>query len=373
MQRPPTAATPVSHAPAAAPSDGGTSPATVPTVRTRLELPTWTIVKVVLVLAVIWLLSRLWTLLLLLFIAALLAAALEPVVSRLDRRGWPRPLSVALIVVALVAAVGLIGLIVIPPAIREGEQLAQDLPHHVERAQGLLDANPAVLDRLRDAANRGAADPGAIAAGALRVGAGLIEGIVNVLVLLVLTIYLLLDGRRVVAWALRYVPAGHRNKVHRILPEISTVVSGYVIGQVITSVLFGVVAFAVLTLAGVPQAVLLAVLAAVMDAIPIAGILIATVPAVLLALTVSWTAAGIVLLAYVGYQQVENYLIVPRVYRNTLRISSLAVLIAVLIGGELLGIVGVLLALPVAAAVPVIERVWREEPAGATAEPVADG
>ena len=258
MQRPPTAVTPVYHAPAADPGEDATSPATVPTVRTRLELPTRTIVKVVLVLAVLWLLSRLWTLLLLLFIAALLAAALEPVVSRLDRRGWPRPLSVALIVVALVGVLGLLGLVVVPPAIREGEQLAQDLPDHVERAQVLLDANPAVLDRLRDAANRGAADPGAIAASALRVGAGLIGAIVNALVLLVLTIYLLLDGRRVVAWVLRYVPADHRIKVRRVLPEISKVVSGYIIGQVITSVLFGVVAFAVLTLVGVPQAVLLA-------------------------------------------------------------------------------------------------------------------
>jgi len=107
--------------------------------------------------------------------------------------------------------------------------------------------------------------------------------------------------------------------------------------------------------------VLLAVVAAFADAIPIAGILIATIPAVLLALTVSWQVAGLVFLLYVGYQQLENYVIVPRVYRGTLQISSFAVLVAVLVGGQLLGIVGVLLALPIAAAVPVIERIWRED------------
>jgi predicted PurR-regulated permease PerM len=131
-----------------------------------------------------------------------------------------------------------------------------------------------------------------------------------------------------------------------------------VLGQLITSALFGLFSFALLTLLDVPQALFLAILAAFMDAIPIAGILIATVPAVLLAFTVSPTAAVIVLVAYVVYQQVENYIIVPRVYNNTLQISSFAVLVSVLIGGELLGILGVLLALPVAAAIPAIERIW---------------
>ena len=133
------------------------------------------------------------------------------------------------------------------------------------------------------------------------------------------------------------------------------------VGQAITSLLFGVIAFATLTLVGVPQPLLLAVLAGLLDAVPIAGILVATVPAVLLALTVSWPAATIVFAVYIAYQQIENYLVVPRIYRGTLKISSFAVLIAVLVGAKLLGIVGVLLALPVAAAVPVVERVWREE------------
>ena len=135
------------------------------------------------------------------------------------------------------------------------------------------------------------------------------------------------------------------------------------VGQLITSAMFGLFTSGVLTLVGVPQPVLLALLAALMDAIPIAGILIATVPAALLALTESWMAAAIVVAAYFAYQQVENYLIVPRVYRGTLQISSFAVLVAVLVGGQLLGILGVLLALPVAATLPVVERIWRGEPA----------
>ena len=148
-------------------------------------------------------------------------------------------------------------------------------------------------------------------------------------------------------------------------------VGGYLLGQGLTSLLFGVFAYAVLRLLGVPQPLLLAVVAALADAVPIAGVLIATVPAVLLALTVSVPAAAGVLLLYLGYQQVENYAIVPRVYRGTLRIHGFAVLLAVLVGAQLLGILGVLLALPVAAAVPAVARVWRAAPTAA-ADPAAD-
>jgi predicted PurR-regulated permease PerM len=112
----------------------------------------------------------------------------------------------------------------------------------------------------------------------------------------------------------------------------------------------------------VPQALFLALLAAAFDAVPLVGVFIATVPAVLLALTVSVPAAIIVLVAYVVYQQFENYVLAPRVYRGTLQISSFAVLIAVLVGAQLLGIVGALLALPVAAAIPVVEQIWIIEP-----------
>ena len=124
------------------------------------------------------------------------------------------------------------------------------------------------------------------------------------------------------------------------------------------SLLFGIFAYVVLSILGVPQPLLLAILAAVADAIPVVGVAIATIPAVLLALTISTPVAGIVLALYLAYQQVENYVIVPRVYRGTLELHPFAVLLAVLVGAQLLGVLGVLLALPIAAAVPVIERIW---------------
>jgi len=333
-------------------------------VTTRIELPAKTIAKVVLTLAILWLLQRLWTILLLLFIAVLLAAALNPLVKRLQQRGIPRAGAVAIILIGMIGSFALILLLVIPPLIDEGRAFAMDLPAYVERTQRLLKDNPDIYERIQNAANRGAADPSVVFSGVLAFSAGLISVITNMVIVLVMTVYILADGQRIYAWCVRYLPEKQEDKVRRALPEVSRVVSGYVVGQLITSALFGLFTFAVLTLVGVPQPLFLAILAAFADAIPIAGVLIATIPAVLLALTVSWEAAVIVLVAYVAYQQFENYVIVPRVYRDTLHVSSFAVLLAVLVGGKLLGIVGVLLALPIAAAIPTIERIWIEEEGG---------
>ena len=334
------------------------SPAPPAAPTTKLDVPFRTLAKIVLVVAAIWLLTKLWSLLLLLVISVLLAAALDPAALALEKRGWPRARAVGAVMLALLVAVIGVLAIVVPPLITQGRDFAENLPSYVEDAEGILADYPDVLERLRSTADQGAADPTTLFSGALAVGATLVGAVSNALIVLVLTVYLLVDGGRIDDWLLRYLPPGQRMKVRRALPEISRVVSGYVAGQLITSALFGIYTFAVLSLLGVPQAVLLAIVAAFADAIPIAGVLIATAPATLLAFTVSVPVGIAVFVLYIAYQQIENYVIVPRIYRSTLQISSFAVLIAVLVGAQLLGIVGVLLALPIAAAVPVVERIW---------------
>jgi predicted PurR-regulated permease PerM len=324
----------------------------------RHELPIRTIVTVLAVLAVLWLLAQLWSLLLSLFVALLLTAALDPPVSRLERRGVPRAASIAIFVLALAGIVAGIAVLVVPPLIEQGTQLAEAAPGYLERFRLFTQANPEVFTRVQAAAAGSDADPQAVASRFLAAGTGLFRGISAFLIVLVMTAYLLADGERIYDWTVRYLPQDQRIRVRQALPEISRVVSGYLLGQLLTSLLFGVFTFVVLTALSVPQPLLLAILAAVADAIPVVGVVIATVPAVLLALTVSPLVAGIVLALYLAYQQIENYLIVPRVYRGTLELHPFAVLIAVLVGAQLLGVLGVLLALPIAAAVPVIERIW---------------
>ncbi len=329
----------------------------------RMELPWRTIAKVIFTIAVLLLVVRLRSIILLFVISLLLTAALNPAVAWFQKRGLKRGVAVTVVLLGLLAFFALILLILIPPIVDETGKFVDDLPDYVDHTQGLLQSRyPSLYERLRNYAEQKAQNggipvdvpiPRLIAA-----GAGIVQGVSDTVIVFVITAYLLLDGQRIYRWLVRYLPDNQESKVRQAMPEISSVVSGYVVGQVLTSLLFGIYSFALLSILGVPQPLFLALLAAVLDAVPIVGVAIATVPTVLLALTVSIPAAIIVVVAYVLYQQVENYVIVPRVYRGTLQISSFAVLVSVIIGSELLGILGVLMALPIAAAIPVVERIW---------------
>lgn len=143
-----------------------------------------------------------------------------------------------------------------------------------------------------------------------------------------------------------------------MVPEVSAVVMAYTLGQLITSLLFAAFTFVLLTSLGVPAALPLALLAGACDVIPLVGILIATAPATILALTVSPATALLVLGTYLTYHLLESYLLVPRLYGDRLQLSTLGVLIALIVGGTLYGILGALLVLPLVAAYPVIERHW---------------
>jgi predicted PurR-regulated permease PerM len=332
--------------------------------KTQIELPWRTIVRIMIVFASLWLLNRLWTVILTFIIALFFTAALAPLVSYIERRGHKRMTGVAVAMGGtLVALLLLLGLL-LQPAINEVRDFDENLPEYTDDLTNRFETDYPdvynwVQDQVDSAQNSGFSLP---VDGLVSVAGTVVTTISNTLLVFVMTAYLLADGRRIYEWSVRYLPDGPEAKVRRTIPEISKVVSGYVVGQLATSLAFGIFTFAVLSFANVPQALFLALLAAIMDAVPLVGVFIATIPAVLLALTVSVPAAIVVLAAYVIYQQFENYVLAPRVYRGTLQISSFAVLLAVLIGSQLLGVIGALLALPVAAAIPVVERIWIIEP-----------
>lgn len=185
-----------------------------------------------------------------------------------------------------------------------------------------------------------------------------LSGVTTTFVVVIVALYFLLDGRRFYAWLLAYVPRRHREKMARTVPEVSEVVFGYVRGQLVTSLLFVAFTAGLLWALKVPASLPLALLAGICDVLPVVGIVIATAPAVLLALTVSPGTAAFVACAYVGYHLLEAYLIVPRVYGKSLRLSTLSVLLALIVGGSLQGIIGAVIVLPLVAAYPIVERIW---------------
>jgi predicted PurR-regulated permease PerM len=325
----------------------------------ELHIPNKTILKVIGWLLFASIVIKLWPELVYLSLSLLLAVALGPVVNRMARFGLGRGLSVGLIALVVLATAVLVVVFVFPPLVQQGGEVASNFPAFRERAQQHLPHNPLVKSLVTQVLLLPTKPEVAHQLNKpLLWGQMALSGVTTTIVVLIIALYFVLDGRRLYAWMLAYVPRRHREKMARTVPEVSEVVFGYVRGQLLTSVLFAVYTAVVLSVLKVPAALPLALLAAICDIIPVVGIVIATAPAVLLALTVSPSAAAIVACLYVGYHLLEAYLIVPRVYGKSLRLSTLGVLLALIVGGSLQGIIGAVIVLPLVAAYPIIERIW---------------
>lgn len=330
---------------------------------TQIEIPFRTIVRVALSLFAITLLVQVWHILILVFVALFLAMALLPPVLRLAGWGMPYPLAVGTVSLILTLAIVGIFALIMPLLIDQVQNVVNNFGEYTERFQRIIIRYPEINRRVEEWRENPPSVTGSSLpwAKVLSYGTGIASGLANTIFVLILTIYFLLEGERTWKYLARYFAPRLRFRLRRAFPEILQVVSGYMRGQIITSVMFGVFVFALLSALSVPEALLMGVLAAIMDAVPIIGVPIATVPAFVLALTVSVPTAIAVLVAYVIYQQIENYILVPRVFRNSLQVSSISILLGILIGGQLLGVLGTLLALPITAAIPVLERIWNED------------
>jgi predicted PurR-regulated permease PerM len=180
----------------------------------------------------------------------------------------------------------------------------------------------------------------------------------------ILVLYLLIEAAQTYRWVRGFMPVALRPRFDRTASEASDVASAYIVANFITSVLAGIYSFTWLAILGVPAALVLALLAFVCDFIPVVGLFISCAPAMVMAATKSGALALTMIPIYLGYHFIENYLIGPRIYGGRLRLSNVAVLVAFAIGAELGGVVGALLAMPIAATYPTIEKLWLRDQLG---------
>jgi predicted PurR-regulated permease PerM len=329
----------------------------------RLHLPWVTIFRVLATALLVWAVLRLALPFLLFLISILLAVTLAPIAARWEKYGVSRGIAVAALALAMVGVVAVFLWLVVPPLTDQVLYLQHGfVARRAAVEKGLTGLNPVlsglvvqILDLPRSP-EIAASLKRPLAWGRVAVVAG-----TATILVLVLTLYLVLDGRRFYAWLLAYVPRRYRRRMAATVSEVSEVIIAYVQGQIVTSVLYGAYAFVTLSVFHVPAAMPLALLAAVCDVIPVLGVVVSTLPAVLLALTVSPFVAAAVLALYILYHVIENYVLVPRIYGRRLRMSGLAVLIALVVGGTLQGILGAVLVLPLVAAYPIVERIWLHE------------
>jgi predicted PurR-regulated permease PerM len=320
--------------------------------RVTFDIAPAAIYKVLFTVATIWLLIRIFPVLILIVLSLMLVATFNPLV-----RKWQARLGRSWAIVAVVTA--LIGLflgtlaVLIPSLLSQGANLIQNAPHYTQQLQNLLAQHHVHIniqkhvEQFSGTVTEATPEMMSIVSGAV----GVVTAFVTVGIL---TIYLLIEGPEVGTAVMRLLPRRERLRTRKLVMEIGTQVGGYMRGQIITSALAGVFSFMTCWIVGVPAALALGALAAIADAIPLIGLLVALVPAALLALTVSPSKAGIVIVAYLFYHQVEDHFIAPKVYGAALGLSLSIIVISILIGVELMGMLGAVLALPVAAAIPSI-------------------
>jgi predicted PurR-regulated permease PerM len=315
----------------------------------KIEVSTRGILLIGLLLLGLWALTELWPVILLVLVSFILMLGLLPYVDAMVRKGIPRGVSVILLFLLLIAVlVGLFSLMV-PAMVEEFGSVRDNLPESARQMEKLL-ANVGIDVELQDRARN--IDWNNIISGraAFDYGQRVLTLTFSIVTILVMTAYLLSDTPRLGNFVGQFVPAGHKDDADQLFKSMTRVVGGYLRGQAITSISISVFTFVLLKIVGVPNALAFAVLAGFADIIPLIGAFIATVPPVAAAFQESATQALIVLVGLFAYQQFEDRLLVPRVYGSTLNLPPVIVLIAVLAGAELLGIPGVLLALPLAAA-----------------------
>lgn len=297
--------------------------------------------------------------LVLVLIALFVAVSLDPVVRWLVARGMRRSLAVTVVVLLLVALFALFIWSIVPPIVEQGGKLVANVPGYVRSLSAESRTVREITDRyhLTDRLSALAADiPARLAGGAVGFVQRFLGALASSLTVLVLAIYFMAAMPRLERGLVVLFPHRRRPRVAEITGIVVDKVGGYMIGNIVISLFAGVSSFLCLRLVGVPFALPLAVTVAIADLIPMVGATLGAVVCVVVAVfTVDiWPRAVIVLLFFIGYQQLENYLIAPRVMRNTVDLSAVAALLAALIGGAVLGLVGAVMAIPVAATVKVV-------------------
>ncbi|MBO3749936.1 AI-2E family transporter [Streptosporangiaceae bacterium NEAU-GS5] len=293
-------------------------------------------------------------------LALFLAIGLDPAVAWLVRRGLPRALSVLAILAAAFGLLACFLALAIPALVEQGGRFVRQLPGYVQSLQdkssflGALNQRFQLQQRLADFAS-GKANL-SLATGLLGAGQVVVGAAVSVLVVCVLTVYFLADMSRIKTTLYRCVPHSRRPRVILIGDEILAKVGGFVLGNLLTSLIAGVATFIWLQVFGVPYSVLLGLFVALVDLVPVVGSTLGGVVVALVAVSVSIPVAIGTVIFFVAYRFVEDYLLVPKIMGRTVEVPGVVTVIAVLVGGTLLGMIGALVAIPVAAALRLFLR-----------------
>jgi predicted PurR-regulated permease PerM len=301
--------------------------------------------------------SRLSSVITFMLIAIFLTLALNPIVESLTKRGVGRATGVFTVFLGMVLVLGLLTWLVVPPIVQEASTLVERAPRYLEDLNAQpwvqrLDAEYDISDRVNTEIETRLQDStflSTIFGGVLGAAGWLAGGLIGGFTALVLTLYFLAALPTVKEAAYKIVPMSRRPRVIGLAEEIMRRVGGYALGQVAVATINGTASWVMMSLLGVPYASVLAVMVGLLGLIPLVGATLGAVIVSLVALSQGWVITLVVAIYYVVYQQFENYWIVPRIMSRTVSVPGAVTVVAVFAGGTLMGMLGALIAIPVAA------------------------
>jgi predicted PurR-regulated permease PerM len=330
--------------------------------RTELEvsLSIRTILLVAGVVAAAWALASIASVLLVILVSAFSIAVLSPVVSVIERRlAWSRRLSCAVLVLAIVIVIGGLALVVVRAIADAVREFSDDLPGIVEEARrsdlgSFINGGSHSLDTLAQHAGEITRGVAKVSGGVVDVGVSAVGAVTLVFSVLFLTLFGLIDESRLRGWIGGLLHRGERDRFLQVTDRIVQTTSRYMLGNLAISVICGTVYGVTAAILGVPYALALAVIAGILDLIPSIGATIAGIVVSIVALSVGLGALIAFLIVMVVYQQIENYVLQPAIIGKAARISGFTVLASVLAFGALLGLIGAIIAVPIAAGLQIV-------------------
>lgn len=318
----------------------------------RFEITPTTVITLVLVAASLWILIRLAPIFLVLVVALLVVGTMSPAVRWLEARRTRRGLAIAFVFFLVAVAAILVVTLTIPGLVHQaGAMLEHEPAFRADLADRLsrVRVSEPLAEWLRGVKYAG---PGStIGATAFDYSIRLFTLAAYGLSAIFLALYMMIDRDRLRGGLFAVVPRSHHIRLSRVMLNLETIVGAYIRGQLTTSFLMGAFTFILLKALGVENALVIALIAGVADVLPYVGVFVAIVPSVVAALARGPEIAGIVLVVMIAYAEFEGRVLIPRIYGRSLRLPSSVVLFALMVGGTLMGIVGGILALPVAATI----------------------
>jgi len=323
--------------------------------KVKFEISTWTVIKVILIVLAFFLFYLVRDVVALFFVVLILAATFMPVIKNWQKY-IGRPLSILALFLIFIGVILSVVYIIVPPLFSQASQLALNIPVYIRQTN--YDVIKNYLPNIQNAFDNLSNNFGSITTNIFNITAGVFQAIFAILMVIILTLYILIEEKQVKQYISSIFVSNHREEGVEVINKIALKVGSWFRGQMLLGLIIFVVIYIGLSILQVPYALILAVIAGLLELIPTVGPIVSAVIAALIALTVSpWTALFVIIL-FLVVSLLENAFLVPKIMQKAVGISPVVILLALLVGAKLMGIVGAILSIPLAASLSVVILEW---------------